>query len=104
VNYKVSVGEIEKQTSANKTQNKATSIIYNGGTPRILATEISENCSARVDNMLLNGTAQIEETAAQLAETQLPGNGVCQSSHNCVAAWFPSVGCSVTRLNNSFVS
>jgi hypothetical protein len=37
-------------------------------------------------------------------ETQLPGNGACQSSHNCVATWFPSVRCSITRVSDSFVS
>jgi hypothetical protein len=42
---------------------------YKGeGTPRKLATAISENSSQTELNMELNGAAQIEETATQLAE------------------------------------
>jgi hypothetical protein len=33
-------------------------------------------------------------------ETKFPGNGACQSSHNCVAAWFPSISCSVSRFRD----
>jgi hypothetical protein len=36
--------------------------------------------------------------------TQLPGNGAGRSIHNCVAAWFPSVSCSLTRFSDSLVS
>jgi hypothetical protein len=57
--------------------------------------------------MELNGAAQIEEMATQLGgrlRHSFPGNGVSQSSHNCVAAWFPGVNCSVRRLSDSFVS
>jgi hypothetical protein len=54
--------------------------------------------------MELNGAAQIEETAKQLGETEHPGNRASQSSYNCVAAWFPNVGCSITRFSDSFVS
>jgi hypothetical protein len=66
-----------------------------------------ELLSAWVEHMLLNGAAQIEETAMQLAEnweTQLPGNGACQCSHNFIASWFPRVSCSIMRVRDSFVS
>jgi hypothetical protein len=33
-------------------------------------------------------------------ETWLPGNGACQSSHSCVAAWFPSVSSSIARVSD----
>jgi hypothetical protein len=42
-----------------------------------------------VEQVELNGAAQTEETATQIAEewdTQLPGNWASQSSHSCVAA------------------
>jgi hypothetical protein len=66
------------------------------------ATAISEDCCQPE----LNVAAQIKETATQVAgrlETQFPGNGASQSSHNCVAAWFPSVRCSITRCSDSLV-
>jgi hypothetical protein len=66
-----------------------------------------ELLSVRVEHMLLNGAVQIEETATQLAErprNSTSGNGACQSSHNCVAVWFPSVSCSIMRVSNSFIS
>jgi hypothetical protein len=37
-------------------------------------------------------------------ETQLRGNGACQSSQNWVAALFPSVSCSMMLVSDSFVS
>jgi hypothetical protein len=57
-----------------------------------------ELLSARAEQMLLNGAAQIEEKQSNSRndrETQLPGNGAWQSSHSCVAVWFPSFKCSV---------
>jgi hypothetical protein len=37
-------------------------------------------------------------------ETQFPGNGARQSSHNYVAAWFPSIGSSVIRFSDLFIT
>jgi hypothetical protein len=66
-----------------------------------------ELLSTLVEHMLLNGVAQMQETATHLAEklnnsTSKQRN--CQSSYNCVAAWFPSLNCSVTRVSDSCVS
>jgi hypothetical protein len=44
--------------------------------------------------MELIGATQIDETATQLGgilRNLTSGNGANQSSHICVAAWFPSV-------------
>jgi hypothetical protein len=41
------------------------------GTPKKLATAISENCYQPELNMLLNGVAQIEETATQFSQFAL---------------------------------
>jgi hypothetical protein len=64
--------------------------------------------SARVEHVELNGAAQIKETVTQLGgrltETQLSGNWASQFSHSCVAAWLPSVSCSITSFSDSFVS
>jgi hypothetical protein len=56
--------------------------------------------------MLLNGAAQIKERATQQVtsrQTHLPGNGAFQSSDNCVASWFSSINCFITRFSDSFV-
>jgi hypothetical protein len=37
-------------------------------------------------------------------ESELPGNGECQSSHNCVATWFPRVSSSITRFRKKSIT
>jgi hypothetical protein len=56
--------------------------------------------------MLVNGAAQIEETATQLTgrlRNSISRQRSMQSSDNCVAAWLSSISCSVTRFGDSFV-
>jgi hypothetical protein len=65
-----------------------------------------ELLSARIEHMLLNGRAKIVETATQLAERLRNSHVMEHASHLtiAVAAWFPSVSCSITRFSDSFVS
>jgi hypothetical protein len=59
-----------------------------------------------VEHVELNGAAQIEETATQLAEvweTQLPGNWASQSSHSALPRSF-LVSAVLTCFCDSFVS
>jgi hypothetical protein len=44
-----------------------------------------------------------QRNTAEDSGTQLACNGACQSSHNCVAEWFPCVSSSITRVSDSLV-
>jgi hypothetical protein len=70
-------------------------------TPRKLATATSENCYQPELNtcywMEQRKLRKQQRNSRKNWETQFPGNGACQSSHSCVAAWFPSVSCSMVR-------
>jgi hypothetical protein len=72
------------------------------------ATVISENCYQLELNtcywMEQPKLSKRQRSSRKEWETQLPGNGACQSSHSCVATWFPSVSCSIMLFIDSFVS
>jgi hypothetical protein len=59
------------------------------------ATAISENCYQPELNtcywMEQRKLWKRQRNTRKDWKSQLPGNGACQSSHNCVAEWFPIV-------------
>jgi hypothetical protein len=66
-----------------------------------------ELLSTWVEHMLLNGAAQIEQTATQLAERLRNSNSRQQSMpvfSQLRCRVFPSISCSVTRFSDAFVS
>jgi hypothetical protein len=58
------------------------------------ATAVSKNCFQPELNtcywMVQRKLRKRQRNSRKDWETQLSGNGACKSSHNCVAAWFPS--------------
>jgi hypothetical protein len=62
------------------------------------ATAISDNCYQPELNtcywMEQSNLRKRLRNSRKDWETLLSGNGACQSYHNCVAVWFPSVRCS----------
>jgi hypothetical protein len=66
------------------------------GTGNRNAIAISEN----FDQPKLNTRYwMVQRNSLKDWETQLPGNGVPQSSHNCLGAWFRSVSCYLRRVD-----
>jgi hypothetical protein len=66
------------------------------------ATAISENCQTELNTCYWMEQCKLrkrQRNSRKGWETQLSGNGACQSSHNYVAVWFP-VSCSITRISD----